>query len=184
MRVLVRPIRRQQELSPALWVDQGGHHGEAMAGVDVGASRPVLVGCRVAPGQRVNLNVRDRCVFLTLDEGACFEHRATEPAVAEQVLGQHPPEEMKRGSAVETRGRAIGDRHEQVVVQVLADSREVNLDVDPVAPQVLGWADTGEHQQLRRTDLRRPTGSPLGLPPRRESRPAGGTPPRRPGRPR
>ena len=43
-------------------------------------------------------------------------------------------------------------RREQMVVQVLADTREVGDDVDPDIAQVIGRPDPGEQQQLRRAD--------------------------------
>ena len=56
------------------------------------------------------------------------------------------------GVAAVLRGRHVeGQRHEQVVVQVVAD-RQVGQDRDAVLGEVVGVADAGQHQQLRRAE--------------------------------
>ena len=40
----------------------------------------------------------------------------------------------------------------QMVLQVGADARPVGHDLDALLPQMLGRADAGEHEQLRRVD--------------------------------
>ncbi len=48
--------------------------------------------------------------------------------------------------------RAEDHGGEHVVVEVLADAREVGDDVDPEGAQVICGADAGEQEQLRRAD--------------------------------
>ena len=100
----------------------------------------------------MQLNVGDGGALLALDEGPGLEVHAPKPSTADEVLLEHPPKEVKRRATVPRAGRAIGDRDEEVIVKVLPDARQVDMDFDAMLPQVIGRADTGEHEELRRAD--------------------------------
>ena len=40
----------------------------------------------------------------------------------------------------------------RVVLQIRPDTRQIDRNVDAVAAQLVGWADSGQHQQLRRVE--------------------------------
>ena len=47
---------------------------------------------------------------------------------------------------------AVDDADFVAVLQVLADSGKIDLDLDAVPFQFCAWADAGEHQELRRVE--------------------------------
>ncbi len=142
----------EQELAPALRVDQRRHDAKAVAGVDVWPFRSVLIGVGVSPGERVHLKVGDRLLVTSLDECTGLEHRASKPTISKQVLLDHAAQEVQWRSAVKARGSAVHERKEQVIVQVLADTGKVMVHVDSVLTKVVRRPHARQHQDLGRPD--------------------------------
>jgi len=104
--------------------------------------------------------------------------RRERPPLEQEVLRVVP----ERLGVVERHGfgRAVDVEREQVVLEVPPDARQVRPGLDAVFGEVVGVADTGEHQQLRgvdgsRTDDDLPVGTgavlPAVLPERHAGRP-------------
>ena len=141
----------QAHLAAALGVDQRGLHRDRRAQIDHRPPWRVLVGRGIRPGQAVDLEVGAALAGVGLHEAENLEHALAEPRAAGGVLLHHAPEEVARGAAVAGLRGEEHQRHEEVVVQVLPH-RQVGGDVDVQGLQVLGGADAGGHQDLRRAD--------------------------------
>ena len=88
-----------------------------------------------------------------VDEGARLDARRGDGAGAEklelQPVQQHPPADALLVIAVAAVGNG-DDRHLRMVDEVLADARQIGMAGDAVRLQLIGGADAGQHQKLRR----------------------------------
>ncbi len=147
---LGRRVRRGQgQPPPALGLQQGDVEREAVPERD----RAVLVHVFGAEDQ---LQVGLLQAGLRADETAAFHRVGGEGALAlEQVLerrGQHPRQRAP-GEAIEAgSGARVAEHGVLVVLQVLADTRQVADHLDALAIQVLRRTDPRQQQELGRID--------------------------------
>src|SRR6202000_3206865 len=110
--------RAQPHFAATLGVDQRRQDGEALAQIDQVQLVLVLVGDRIAPGQGVDLQVRDVFREGGFDEADRLEEGAAKPGTAgPQLFPDDPGGEVGRGAAVDRVLGEVRHRYEQVVVQ-------------------------------------------------------------------
>ena len=100
----------------------------------------------------MKLQIRNRRAGMALDERAGLEHRSSEPAVSDDVLPEHAAKKMRRSSAVEAGAGPEHQRHQEMVVQVLAHAGQVLPHLDAVLAEMVRGPDSREHEQLRRAN--------------------------------
>ena len=123
-----------------------------LVAVPAGGRRAVVAD---RDGQEVEHQVRVRDVVVAADEAARLEVVRRAGARAEE----QPPEPdpgpvapLHRRRHRDRLLRAVLDVDLEVILQVLADARQVVDDVDAERLELAGVADAGELEQLRRVD--------------------------------
>ena len=140
----------QFEMPRALGAQLQDAGGEGVERVGIGHA--ARVG---AEGLQVELDVGGVEVGPGLEEGGAEARRHGHRALARPKVAQRDhalfPEAVDLG--VDGRQRGLVDRPRlKVILQVAAHALQLLHHLDPVAAQVLGPADAGDHQQLRRGD--------------------------------
>ncbi len=149
---IVRIGRAQQHLAAAVGMQQRRPDAEAVRVGPLPAREPERgLGRRAAEHE---LDVGHRKLRPRLDEGVqAARHHGRRPA-AEEVAAQHVQRHLVEPHVVAefaATGPREHDQHREMVLQIFAD-RQIGDRLDADRAQMIGRADAGQHQQLRRIE--------------------------------